>query len=560
MKKYFPILDWTKNYKKDWFKQDLNAGLTVGIMLIPQGMAYAMLAGLPPIYGLYASIIPQIMYAIFGTSRQLAVGPVAMDSLLVAAGVSVFAVAGTENYIALAILLSFMMGIIQLTLGLLRFGFLVNFLSKPIISGFTSAAALIIGFSQLKHLLGIDLERTKTIFELIYNAVLRVDELNIFAFLIGVGGIVLIKFLKKKSPKLPAALIVVVVSILIVFGFQLNDQGLKIVGEIPKGLPSFSLPNLSASELTDLIPMAFTLALIAFMEAISVAKAVQLKHSKEYSIDNNQELIGLGAGNIVGAFFSAYPTTGGFSRTAVNDQSGAKTNLSAIISAVLIIITLLFLTPLFYYLPKAVLGSIVMVAVFGLIDFSFPKKLWKSKKEDFWMLLITFVITLLLGIKEGVLIGVLLLILLLIYRVSKPHIAVLGKVKGTHTFKNINRFNDLELYDNVLVVRHDAELYFTNINNFIETLQNQINIKQTSTTHLVLDFSSVSSIDSTALFELTNFFEDLNQKGLKVCLTNVIGPVRDYLIQSKFNETNPFVKQYLNNEIAIEEINKKEDL
>lgn len=553
MMKYFPIFNWVKQYKKEWFKQDLNAGLTVGIMLIPQGMAYAMLAGLPPIYGLYASIIPQLMYAVFGTSRQLAVGPVAMDSLLVAAGVSVFAVAGTDHYIALAILLSFMMGIIQLTLGLLRFGFLVNFLSKPIISGFTSAAALIIGFSQLKHLLGIDLERTKTIFELFYNAFQRIEELNIFALLIGFGGIVLIKFLKKKAPKLPASLIIVVISIIVVVSFHLNDQGLKIVGEIPKGLPSFSIPDLSADELTDLIPMAFTLALIAFMEAISVAKAVQLKHSKEYTIDNNQELIGLGAGNIAGSFFSAYPTTGGFSRTAVNDQSGAKTNLSAIISALLIVVTLLFLTPLFYYLPKAVLGSIVMVAVFGLIDFNFPKTLWKSKREDFWMLLITFVITLLLGIKEGILIGVLLSILLLVYRVSKPHIAFLGKVKGTHTFKNIDRFNDLELFDNVLIVRHDAELYFTNVNNFIETLQ--LKLKESSVSNLVLDFCSVSSIDSTALFELTNYFEDLHQNGVKVNLTNVIGPVRDYLTQSNFYDQNPYVKQYLNNEIAINKIN-----
>lgn len=361
MKKFLPILDWLPNYKKEYFSGDLSAGLTVGVMLVPQGMAYAMIAGLPPVYGLYAAIIPQLVYAIFGTSRQLAVGAVAMDSLLVAAGITVMAEAGTENYIALAILLAFMMGTIQLAMGLFRMGFLVNFLSKPVINGFTSAAALIIGFNQLKHLIGVDLARNNNIFIIIYQAIEKFGSINWLSVLIGIIAIIILKNVKKIHKAIPGALVAVVLGVLIVKYLSLYTMGVKIVGEVPKGLPSFSFPILDTPYFNDLIPIAFTLALIAFMEAVSVAKAIQVNHTDEYKLDPNQELIGLGMGNIVGSFFSSFPTTGGFSRSAVNEQLGARTNLTSIISASLVALTLLFLTPLFYYLPNAILAAIIMV-------------------------------------------------------------------------------------------------------------------------------------------------------------------------------------------------------
>ena len=344
LKHYFPILQWLPGYKKSYLSGDIGAGLTVGVMLIPQGMAYAMIAGLPPVFGLYASLIPQVIYAIMGTSRQLAVGPVAMDSLLVATGLGALALTGIDEYIAMAIFLALFMGAIQLGLGLLRMGFLVNFLSKPVISGFTSAAAIIIGLSQLKHLLGTSIERSNQVHILLKNAFITITDTNLITLGIGIAAIILIKIIKKINKSIPGALVVVVLGILGIYLFGLNDLGVKIVGEVPSGLPSFKVPSIDYSRITELAPIALTLALIAFMEAISVAKAVEEKHS-DYEVDPNQELIALGTSNIIGSLFQSYPTTGGFSRTAVNVQAGAKTGVAPIVSAIVVGLTLLFLRP-----------------------------------------------------------------------------------------------------------------------------------------------------------------------------------------------------------------------
>ena len=406
-KKYIPILDWLPNYKKEWFKGDLGAGLTVGIMLIPQGIAYAMIAGLPPIYGLYTAMIPQIIYAIFGTSRQLAVGPVAMDSLIVASGVAALAQIGTENFIEFAILLAFMMGFLQVVFGFFKLGFLVNFLSRPVISGFTSAAALIIGLNQLKHLLGIQIVRDNKIHTLILDAFQNISEINWLTFAIGAVSILILIFLKRITTKIPAALVVVVLGIVLVRVFHLEQFGVKILGEIPRGLPEFTIPKFEKNTLIDLFPIALTLSFIAFLEAISVAKAIEIKHT-DYKISPNQELIAIGLGNIVGSFFQTYPATGGLSRTAVNNQTGAKTPLAAIISGLIVGVTLLFLTPVFFYLPKAVLGAIIVVAVYGLLDFSMPKELLTYSKRELIILNITLIVTATVGIKEGIFIGIIL--------------------------------------------------------------------------------------------------------------------------------------------------------
>ncbi|MFY0686997.1 MAG: solute carrier family 26 protein [Cyclobacteriaceae bacterium] len=535
LKTFFPILDWLPNYKKAHLSGDLSAGLTVGVMLIPQGMAYAMIAGLPPVYGLYAAMIPQVVYAIFGTSRQLAVGPVAMDSLLVAAGVSVIAAAGSENYIALAILLSFMMGIVQVAFGVFRLGFLVNFLSKPVISGFTSAAALIIGLNQLKHVLGVEIARNNNIFKILYEGFAQFESFNWISIGIGLGGIVIIKNIKRVHKSIPGALVAVIMGILFVQFGELTEYGITIVGEIPKGLPGFAIPDLSNEHFNELIPVALTLALIAFMEAISVAKAIQSKRRGEYELDNNQEMIGLGMGNVVGSFFACYPTTGGFSRSAVNDQAGANTNLAAIISAALIGLTLLFLTPLFYYLPKTILGAIIMIAVFGLIDVKYPQQLWKTSKEDLIMLLVAFGVTLGLGIKEGIGVGVLMSLVAMIYRSTNPHIAVLGRLPGTRDYRNIKRFKEIEQRDDVVVLRHDAQLFFANIGNFIEHIKEEIH-KQPNTNLLVLHCGSISHIDATSLQSLRELISELQNQGINVAFSGLIGPVRDYLHKTGFTK------------------------
>ncbi len=390
-------------------------------MLIPQGMAYAMLAGLPPIYGFYAALMPLIIYAIFGTSRQLAVGPVAMDSLLVLSDVGAFAAVGSEHFIEVALLLALIEGFILLMLGVLRMGFLVNFL----ISGFTSAASLIIGLNQLKHILGISLPSSNHLHTILLSAFQGVSEWNWISIALGIGGIILIKSLKKVNNKIPAALVIVVVSIVAAYVFNLDVQGVKIVGVIPTGLPSFHVPNIDLELIPKLIPIGLTLTLVAFLEAISVAKAVHSKH-RDYKIDPNQELKALGLSNIIGSLFQSFSVMGGFSRTAVNDQSGAKTGLASIINALLIAFTLLFLTPLFYYLPNAILASIIMVAVSGLFDFKEAIRLWKTERRYLLMLIITFVATLSLGIANGIGLGVVMSLMLVTYKSAYPHMAKLG--------------------------------------------------------------------------------------------------------------------------------------
>ena len=558
MKKFLPILDWLPNYKKEYLSGDFSAGLTVGVMLVPQGMAYAMIAGLPPVYGLYAAMVPQLVYALFGTSRQLAVGAVAMDSLLVAAGISVIAEAGSDNYIALAILLAFMMGAIQLILGIAKMGFLVNFLSKPVINGFTSAAALIIGINQLKHLIGVDIARNNNVFIILYDAFESFANIHWISVSIGITAIIILKNVKKIHKAIPGALVAVVLGVVAVKYLSLDLLGVKIVGDVPKGLPSFSFPLLDTPYFNELIPIAFTLALIAFMEAVSVAKAIQVKHKDEYKLDANQELIGLGMGNIVGSFFSSFPTTGGFSRSAVNEQLGARTNMAAIISASLVALTLLFLTPLFYYLPNAILAAIIMVAVFGLIDIKFPILLWKTKKEDFLMLAISFGTTLGLGIKEGIGVSVAMSLLAMIYRSTKPHFAVLGQMPNSKEFRNINRFDDLKVQDHILVFRYDADIYFANTSHFTDSITKEIDSKGSQLKLVILHGGSISHIDSTAYQALSELVEDLKKNGISIYFTYIKGPTRDFLqrmgLQKVIGESNC----YLDIESAIEAFEDKQ--
>ncbi|WP_339709370.1 sulfate permease [uncultured Kriegella sp.] len=532
LKKYIPILQWLPDYKKAYLSGDIFAGLTVGIMLVPQGMAYAMIAGLPPVFGLYASLVPQIIYAIMGTSRQLSVGPVAMDSLLVASGLGALALSGIDEYIAMAIFLALFMGSIQLFLGLLRMGFLVNFLSKPVISGFTSAAAIIIGLSQLKHLLGTTIEGSGKVHILLQNAFSTISETNLITLSIGIVSIVLIKTMTKINKNIPVALIVVILGILGIYFFGLNDLGVKIIGEIPKGLPKFNVHYLDFSRISELTPIALTLALIAFMEAISVSKAIQERHT-DYTVDANQELIALGTSNIIGSFFQSYPTSGGFSRTAVNDLAGAKTGVAPMISAMIVGLTLLFLTPLFYYLPNAVLAAIIIVAVFGLIDVKFPVYLFKNRRDEFFLLMATFIITLTIGIKEGILLGVLISLLLLVYRTSMPHMAVLGRIPGTNYFKNVSRFGEtIETYSEFLIIRFDAQLFFGNKDYFKNELQKQIDRKGSSLKYIILNAEAINYIDSSAVHLLRQTIQELKNKEIKLIIAGAIGPTRDILYSS----------------------------
>jgi len=530
IKKVIPILEWLPNYNKSLFKGDLVAGITVGIILIPQGIAYALIAGLPPIYGLYCALMPQVMYAIFGSSRQVAIGPVAMDSLIVATGVSTLALAGSESYIAIAILLALMVGVIQFILGIFSLGFIVNFLSKPVITGFTSAVALIIGVNQFRNLLGVDFIQSDQIQYLLMDIWLQISTFNFHTTAIGLVSVFIIIFFRKINKKIPNALIVVVLGILIMKYFGKNLSDVAVVKDIPSGLPSFSFPVFDLDQIKELLPIALTLVMVGYLETISIGKSLEAKQD-EYRVRPNQELIALGLSNIFGSFFKAYPSTSSFSRSAINAESGGKTGMSALISVAMVIFTLLFLTPLFYHLPKTVLAAIIIVAVFGLINFKEATFLWKANNLDFWLLIATFVSTLIFGIEYGITVGVGLSLIILIFRTSRPYVTELGKVPNSNFYRNKNRFEEVILEDDILVLRFDAQLFYANASYFRDNLDEMAAKKGKALKLIVLDAESINRIDSTGVEMLKERIKFYQKKDVKFYFAGVKGPVRDSLFR-----------------------------
>ena len=510
---------------------DFSAGITVGIMLIPQGMAYSLIAGLPPIYGLYAALIPNLIYVFTGSSRKLAVGPVALDSLIVASSLAAMKLANINDYISMAIFLALFVGVIQLVMGFMRLGFLSNFLSRPVVGGFTSAAALVIGISQLKHFFGLEITTSNTLktLQAIFN---QISETNLYDLSIGIAAIIVILGLKKLHKKLPAAMVVVILSIIGIYFFMVNETDVHIVGQIPKGLPGFVLPQVDTNLIIKAFPTAMALAFIAFAEAMTIAKAVEDK-SNEYHTDANQELRALGTSNIVGSLFQSFPTNAGLSRTAVNVDEGAKTGIASLISVVVVGLTLLFLTPFFFYLPKSVLGAIILVAVYGLIDLKYPKQLWSQGKDEFYLFVVTFLTTLLIGISQGIIFGVLFSLLLLVNRTSRPHIAILGKIKGMEYFKNLKRFpEDVQVDDEILMIRFDAQLFFANVPYFKKALLKEVDKKGETLKYVILNAEPINYIDNTAVNQLKKIVAKLKEQDITFKIAGAIGPTRDILHKS----------------------------
>ena len=532
IKELIPILEWLPNYNSSRLKGDFIAGITVSIILIPQGIAYALIAGLPPIYGLYCALVPQLVYAIFGSSRQVAIGPVAMDSLIVATGVSTLALAGSDSYIAIAILLALMVGSIQFLLGVFRLGFIVNFLSKPVISGFTSAVALTIGINQFRNLFGVDFVQSDQIQYVLEDLWFNIIDFNFHTTVIGLISVGVIILLRKINKKIPNALLVVVVGILTIryFGEEFSD--VAIVKDIPSGLPSFSFPEIDISQMKELLPIALTLVMVGYLETISIGKSLEAKQD-EYKLRPNQELIALGLSNIIGSWFKAYPSTSSFSRSAINQESGATTGMASLVSVVIVLLTLLFLTPLFYHLPKTVLAAIIIVAVFGLVNIKEAIFLWKANNLDFWLLVVTFFSTLLFGIEYGIMIGVGLSLIILIFRTSRPYVAELGKVPDSDFYRNRERFNEVILDDEVLVFRFDAQLFYANASYFIETLELMVEKKGPRLKLIVLDAESINRVDSTGVEMLKERIRFYNKKGVLFYFAGVKGPVRDHLFRGK---------------------------
>lgn len=543
--RFLPILDWGRSYNRDNLLSDMTAAVIVTIMLIPQSLAYAMLAGLPPEAGLYASILPLVLYAVFGTSRTLAVGPVAVVSLMSAAAVGSVAAQGSATFLEASILLALLSGGCLLVMGLFRLGFLANFLSHPVISGFISASGVLIAVSQFKHILGIPASG-HNLPETLSALIAGLPGVNPFTAAVGFSSLALLYFVRLRLGTLLAALGVkkaiagflvkagpvfaVVATILATTAFSLDGKGVAIVGEVPVGLPALGLPTIQLSLVQELIVPAFLISLIGFVESVSVAQTLAAKRRQR--IEPNQELIALGAANLASGVSGGYSVTGGFARSVVNFDAGAETPAAGIFTAVGIAIATLALTPLIHYLPKATLAATIIVAVLALIDFRMMRETWRYSKRDFMAMAATIVLTLSVSVEAGVAAGIGLSVLLHLYTSSRPHYAIVGRVPGTEHFRNILR-HKVETCDSILTVRVDESLYFANAR-FLEDLVYKLLAERPKLRHLILMCPAVNSIDASALESLEAINHRLKDAGVQFHLSEVKGPVMDRLERSHF--------------------------
>ncbi|WP_420327420.1 SulP family inorganic anion transporter [Mameliella sp.] len=556
--RYLPILDWARTYDRETASADGLAAVIVTIMLIPQSLAYALLAGLPAEMGLYASILPLVAYAIFGTSRALAVGPVAVVSLMTAAAIGNLGLSDPVDIALAAGTLAFISGVILSLLGLFRLGFLANFLSHPVIAGFITASGVLIAASQLKHIFGIDMHG-HTLTELMRTMFAELGNTNGYTLALGLAALAFLFWVRKGlkplllkkgvPPKLADVLTkagpvaAVVVTTLATWVFGLSNAGVKIVGEIPMGLPPLTAPSFSPALWNELFMSALLISIIGFVESVSVAQTLAAKRRQRISPD--QELIGLGTSNIASAVSGGFPVTGGFSRSVVNFDAGAATPAAGAFTAVGIAVATLLLTPLLFFLPKATLAATIIVAVLSLVDFSILKKAWDYSKVDFAAVFATIVLTLGFGVELGVSAGVLISIGLHLYKTSRPHVAEVGLVPETHHFRNIKR-HKVETLPHLVTLRVDESLYFANARFLEDYVLGRVTCDE-PIEHVVLMFPAVNEVDMSALETLEELNRRLSEMGIQLHLSEVKGPVMDRLKRSHFLDEltgKVFLSQY----------------
>jgi sulfate permease, SulP family len=556
MEKIIPAYGWLRNYKRSYLSSDLLSALIVTAMLVPQGMAYALLAGLPTIYGLYASTVPAIVYALFGTSRHMPVGPPALMALLTFTSVSALAEPGTGEYISLALLLALMVGALQLALGLLKMGFVTNFIPRPVLSGFIYASAIIIVLSQVKYLLGIPVSTHGSTISAVLEIGRSIGETNPVTLAVGVSAIVALVFFAKVLPRLPGALIVVAASTLVVYVLGLDERGVSIVGNVPRGLPSLSIPEPDLGSFNVLLPAALIVAFVGFVESVSVAKAIAAK--EKYKIDSNQELRALGLANVSAAFYSGFPVAGSFSRTAVQYQSGGRTQLASIVTALLILATLLFLTPLFYYLPNAALAAVIVVAVYNLLDFEEARRTFKIRKIDGLTLLLTFAVTLLVGVEQGIVTGVVFALVMFVRRTAYPRIAELGYVEEKEAFLGLESYPEGKTYPEAMIIRFDASFYYANVP-FLEEWLIQEVADRPRLKWIVIDCRGVNSIDVTAVEGLEDLVSEYRSSGIEIVFTHMKLPVRERLKKAGWDDEVEDARHYQTTREALRAIGLLED-
>lgn len=536
VEKIIPAYGWMRGYGRDDLRKDFSAALIITVMLVPQSMAYALLAGLPPIYGLYASVVPTIVYALFGTSRHMPVGPPALMALLTFTSVSALAEPGTEEYISLALLLALMVGVIQLAIGFLRLGFITNFISHPVLSGFIYASAIVIALSQAKYLLGVSFSSGHSTPATALELARRIDETNPLPLLIGIASIAAILLFTKYAPRIPGSLVTVAAATLAVYVFGLDQRGVDIVAEVPGGLPSLSAPAFDLGSVRALAPGALVVAFVGFVESISVARAVAAREN--YKVDSNQELKALGLANAAAAFSSGFPVAGSFSRTAVQYQSGGRTQGASIITALMIVVVLLFLTPVFYYLPTAALAAVILVAVYKLLDFEEARRIIRVRTDDGLALVVTFVGTIVLGAEQGIIVGAIVALIAFLRRTAYPRVVELGYVEREDAFLGQNSYPEGLTFPRTLIVRFDARLYFANLP-FLEEWLLSATADRPDLELLVIDCRGVNGIDITAIEGLENLIYEYRSRGVDVILTHVKPQVRKRLQSAGWDKSFP---------------------
>lgn len=526
----FKISGWLSRYSRADLAGDIKAGITTGVMLIPQGMAYAVIAGVPPIYGLYAAVLPLFIYPLFASSKHLSVGPVALDMIIVAAGIGALSVTAGVELLALVILLTMMTGILQLLMGAFKLGSLLNFFSRPVITGFIMAAPIIITLTQLENLFGAEVGSSQNVVFILAEFFGEMNEIHIPTLLWGLGGITALIFLKRLAPKLPGSVVVLGLGTALAWFTAADSQNVEVVGSIPDGLPPLSVPFLGYGIITELLPTALTLALVQFMTITSLSKVFAKRHG--YNVDSNQELISIGASNFTGSFFSSLPVSASFSRSAAADSAGQKTSLANVITGIVIVMTLLFLTPVFYYLPMPVLAAIIIVSVFGLIDINEVKFLAKTRKTEGGIAVFTFLATLFIGIQDGILLGVGASMLQMLYKVSRPSVAELGVLPNTRSFKNLERNPEAKRIDDILILRIDASFSFINAEFFRDFILGKSEEQHQDTRYVIIDGSSINLLDTTAIDSLISIVKTLKHWNMELYLTGLKGPVRDIVDRS----------------------------
>lgn len=531
---FFQVFE-KRAYTTSVLKSDIIAGMTVGVVLIPQAIAYALLMGVPPIYGLYACLVPLLIYAFFGTSRQLSIGPVAVTAILVMSGVSQLAEPFTPEFVELVLLSGLLIGGLQIVLSLLRMGFLVSLISQPVISGFISAAAIIIIVSQLEEGLGLDIPSFEYPHQTIWYVLQHFLQVNWLTLGICIFSILTILILKKWKRSFPGALTVLVITTIFSYIFDIETKGVAIIKDVPMGLPSFVIPKTDYATIVALIPSVLTVTFIGYVGSIGIAKSLEMKN-RDHVVKPNQELFALGIAKVIGSFFQAVPSSGSYSRSAINDEAGGKTTVSSIIAALMVTFSLLFLTSFFYYIPNATLAAIILVSVFGLINYSEAKYLFRLRRRDFIVMIITFIGTLVLGVEKGIFIGILLSFIFVQYYSSRPHIAELVNIPGTPYYRNINRFpNAIQSLD-YLIIRFDNQLYFANSGYFKDTIQQYLEKRTPLPKFLILDNTNMHDIDSTGLHVLEDICQYLEGMEIQLLMVGTIGPVRDFLKRSGFTD------------------------